>query len=51
MYAHTYKFNESILAQMFAFILLFIGQLKYVEKEIKRERIRYGRKSENSSLP
>lgn len=27
---YTYKFNESILAEMFAFISLFIGQLKYV---------------------
>lgn len=30
---YTYKFNESILAQMFAFISLFIEQLKYVEKK------------------
>lgn len=35
MRAKTYKFNESILARMFAFISLFIEQLKYVKTEKK----------------
>lgn len=33
VYTSTYEFNESILAQMFAFISVFIEQLKYVEKK------------------
>lgn len=37
MNVYTYEFNESILAQMFAFISVFIEQLKYVKKGNERK--------------